>query len=116
LSVYEDKLINGVLRETRLGTIGSHDMTSPNRALEPTLTRNVNGQKTLTFKTYKRYIDTISGEEVVNPFVGWLANEAKVKLKYGSGNEVEWFDFIVKNTNENSSNYLYTYSLEEALV
>jgi hypothetical protein len=35
-----------------------------------------------------------------------------VKLKYDG----VWYDFVVKNVVENSSNYLYTYSLEDALV
>jgi hypothetical protein len=87
-------------------------MDSLNRALEPTLLRNVNGTKNLTFKMYKRYTDTITGEEVENPFCDWLINERKIKLKY---NDI-WYDFILKDVDENSSNYLYSYSLEDALV
>jgi hypothetical protein len=39
-------------------------------------------------------------------------SERKVKLHYKG----KWYDFIVKNIVENSSNYLYTYQLEDALV
>jgi hypothetical protein len=71
---------------------------------------------------YKYYIDTTTGEKVKNPFIDWLVSERKVKLKYGKhinseGMEVDtWYDFIIKDINENSSNYLYTYQLEDALV
>jgi hypothetical protein len=82
------------------------------RALEPTLTRNVNGVKKLSFKMYKHFIDNVTGEKVTNKFSDWLISERKVKLFY----EEKWFDFIIKDINENSSNYLYTYSLEDALV
>jgi hypothetical protein len=82
------------------------------RALEPTLIRNVNGVKKLSFKMYKHFIDNATGEKVTNKFSDWLISERKVKLFY----EEKWFDFIIKDINENSSNYLYTYSLEDALV
>jgi hypothetical protein len=54
---------------------------------------------------YKRYIDNITGEEVENPFVDWLISERKVKLKYKD----KWYDFVIKDINETSSNYLYSY-------
>jgi hypothetical protein len=61
---------------------------------------------------YKKYIDPISGEKVYNPFVDWLISERKVKLYY----EDKWYDFIIKDINENSADYLYSYSLEDAQV
>jgi hypothetical protein len=112
----------GKFEEKRLGIIGTHTMDALTRALEPNLTRNVNGTKKLTFKMYKYYKDTITGEQMENPFVDWLVSERKVKLKYGTyidgdGTEKDrWYDFIIKNINENSSNYQYTYQLEDALV
>ena len=33
------------------------------------------------------------GEKVQNPFIPYLVNERKVKLKYDD----EWYDFIIKN-------------------
>jgi hypothetical protein len=68
-------------------------MDSLNRVLEPNLVRNVNGLNKLTFKMYKRYIDTITGEEVENPFSDWLISERKVKLNYDG----KWYDFVVKD-------------------
>jgi hypothetical protein len=60
---------------------------------------------------YKHFIDTTTGEKVDNPFIEWLISERKVKLKYEKdedGNDI-WYDFIIKDVVENSSNYLYTY-------
>jgi hypothetical protein len=61
---------------------------------------------------YHKYIDTMTGEEVINPFSKWMISERKVKLLY----EDKWYDFIIKNIVENSSTYLYTYQLEDAIV
>jgi hypothetical protein len=61
---------------------------------------------------YKQYIDNISGLKVENPFVDYLVNEAKVKLYY----ENKWYDFYIKNVVEDSSNYSYTYELEDSIV
>ena len=112
IGVYEDVLVGDSFQEKRLGVIGSDKMTNLNRALEPNLVRNVNGQYKFSFKMYKKYIDPVAGEEVQNPFVDWLCSERKVKLEYDD----KWFDFIIKDISENSSNYLYTYQLEDANV
>lgn len=112
ISVWEDRWEDGYLVEKKVCTIGSNSMTSQSRAIDPVLTRNVNGTKKLSFKMYRFYKDNITGEKVDNPFARELFNERKVKLKYDG----VWYDFVVKNVVENSSNYLYTYSLEDALV
>ena len=112
IAVYDD--IPGIsgFEEKRLGIIGSDTMTGLNRALEPNLIRNVNGQNKFSFKMYKKYTDPVTGEQVINPFIDWLISERKIKLEYDG----KWYDFIIKDINENSSNYLYTYQLEDALV
>lgn len=122
IAIYEDQLQSGQFVERRLAVIGTNEMNSQNRALEPTLVRNVSGQNSFSFKMYKKYVDNVTGETVINPFSDWLVNERKVKLKYGTyidSNGIEkdkWYDFIIKDVAENSSNYLYTYQLEDALV
>jgi hypothetical protein len=55
-------------------------------------------------------VDNYTGEEVENPFSELLIPERKVKLKYGTyvENGVEkprWYDFIIKNITENTTNY-----------
>jgi hypothetical protein len=113
IAVYEDRPIaDGGFTEKRLSIIGSDTMKGQNKALEPNLIRNVNGQNKFSFKMYKKYIDNATGKEVINPFVTYLVSERKVKLKY----ENKWYDFIIKDITESSSNYLYTYSLEDANV
>lgn len=122
ISVWEDVLVDGQLTEKRLAIIGSDKMAAQCRAIEPTLTRNVNGTKKFSFKMYKTYIDNITGEKVDNPYSNWLVAERKVKLKYGThiddfGDERDtWYDFIIKDVVETSTNYLYSYQMEDALV
>jgi hypothetical protein len=61
---------------------------------------------------YKKYVDQISGEIVENPFSQYLVNERKIKLHY----KEKEYDFIIKSIQEDSKNYLFTYTMEEALV
>ena len=119
LAVYTDKMgSDGTFVEERICIIGSDQMTFQGRALDLQLTRNINGQNKLTFKMYKRYTDIVTGEEEDNPFIPYLISERKVKLQYGKDDNGEdiWYDFIIKDISENSSTYLYTYSLEDAIV
>lgn len=118
ISVWQDIWQGDKFCEQRLGIIGTNEMLYQGRAIEPNLVRNVNGTKKFSFKMYKHFIDTTTGEKVDNPFIEWLISERKVKLKYEKdedGNDI-WYDFIIKDVVENSSNYLYTYQLEDALV
>jgi hypothetical protein len=124
ISVWEDEwsASEGKFVEKKICIIGSDKMQSQSRVIEPNFTRNVNGVKKLSFKLYKKYVDNITGEKVDNIFAPLLINERKVKLKYGTyidenGEERDqWYDFIIKNINETSTDYLYNYQLEDALV
>ena len=49
ISVWEDRWEEGSLTEKKVCTIGSNSMTSQCRAIEPVLTRNVNGTKKNSF-------------------------------------------------------------------
>ena len=114
ISVWEDEWNSstGKFDEKKICVIGTDTMESQSRVLEPTFTQNVNGVKKLTFKLYKKYIDNITGEKVDNVFAQLLTSERKVKLYY----KEKWHDFIVKNVDQTTSNYLYSYQLEDALV
>jgi hypothetical protein len=54
---------------------------------------------------YKKFIDNSTGLETYNPLIGLVPNESKLKLKYGG----KWYDFIVKNVVQDSSDLSYTY-------
>ena len=113
ISIWRDEYdSDGILREKKLGTIGTHTMDAQCRALNPNLVRNVNGTKKFSFKMYSQYIDNMTGEKVHNPYIDWLVSERKVKLHYDG----KWYDFVIKNISENSATHLYTYQLEDAWV
>jgi hypothetical protein len=115
LSVWEDvhsSSDQNSLKEQKICVIGSSTMKSQAKAFDISLTRSTNGVKKLTFKLYKKFVDTSTGEIVSNPFVDYLVNERKVKLFYKN----KWHDFIVKQIDGNSNSHLYTYSLEDAFV
>lgn len=112
LSVWEDVWNGQKFVEKKIVTIGSSEMTSQSRAFSVNLTTNVNGTKKLSFKIYKQYVDTATGNKVDNPFFSYLVSERKIKLKYKN----KWYDFIIKNVSESSSTYLCTFQLEDALV
>lgn len=112
ISIWDDILINGQFVEQKIMTIGADDMLYQGKVIEPNFSKKANGEKKLTFKMYSKFIDNISGLEVINPFCDQLINERKVKLFY----ENKWYDFIVKNVSENSTSHLNSYQLEDALV
>lgn len=108
LSVWEDVLENGAFVEKKLCIIGSNEMTSQSRALSPKLVTNVNGTTTFTFSIYYQYKDNITGERVNNPFVQYLTNERKLKLKYdGATAHDGWYDLIIKSIKVDSSKWSY---------
>ena len=100
------EVINQFYDERKICIIGSNTMTSPARALESTLTKNVNGQVTLTFQMYRRYYDNEKGILTDNPFINLLVNERKIKVKYDN----KWYDLIIKNIDETSDSYLQKYT------
>ena len=73
ISIWEDRLVTvpvqnvdgagakdettSYYKEIKLAVIGSDTMESPNRAFDPVLIENVNGEKTLTFSLAYRYYD-----------------------------------------------------------
>lgn len=98
--------------EEKIGVIGSDSMTAQWRAVEPKLTQNVNGTNTFTFKMFYTYIDTITGERKDNPFQNLLVNERKVKVKWKD----KWYDFVIKNCQEDSSGKSITYTCQDQFI
>ena len=87
-------------------------MQSQNRAVNAKFARKINGENSLTFTVYYRYVDNITGEKIENPYIPYLISERKVKLKYDG----EWFDFIIKNIQENSESKAFTYTCKDLFV
>lgn len=122
ISLWEDRLVpkSGTgeniipehYEEEKICIIGSDDMTSQARVLEPKLVRNVNGTNKLTFKLYYTYIDNETGEKVQNPFISLLVNERKVKCKW----EDHWYDFVIKNIQEDSNGKSISYTCEDLYI
>ena len=92
--------------EVKIATIGADTMSSPIRAFEPILIRNVNGTVDFSFKMCAKYFDEELKEFVDNPFIPLLMTERFLKLKYKD----KWYDLIIKNRQENSDQKTYTYN------
>lgn len=103
--------------ERKLCVIGSNSMNTPIQAFGANLVENTNGTSTLTFSLYYKYLDE-NNELIDNPFIGLLVNERKVKLRYGAiGDEdMKWYDFVIKNIQENSENYTFTYTAKNIFI
>lgn len=99
--------------EIRRCVIASHTMSSPAKAYNITLNRKVNGENTLTFSINAQYFDEEIGDYVTNPYLKFLSNERKVKLWRMEKNEKVWYDFIIKNVSEDSSNSTFTYTAKD---
>lgn len=119
ISIWEDfpDTSNGVsfLNERKIATIGSDIMREQNiqwRALEPNLVEDINGTHTFTFKMYYTYLDTITGERLENPFIRYLVNERKVKVKW----QDEWYDLVVKKCQEDTSSKSITYTCTDIFI
>lgn len=98
--------------EEKIANIGSNTMTSLNRALNPQLTSNINGTNTFSFLLYYTYIDTKTGKKIKNPFVQLISNETKIKVFWKD----TWYDFIVKNIQENSSGKSIQYTCTDLYI
>ena len=112
ISIWNDVWEKEGFTEKKIMVIGSNKMKSQNKVFDPIFTTNVNGQKSLSFSIYTKYVDNITGEWVDNPFVQHLFNERKIKLEYKG----KIHDFIIKNVVEDSENYVNKYELKDALV
>ena len=115
LSIWEDRLIvnedsaDKYFQEFKIAVLGSSDMTSPQRAMNPVLTENVNGEKTLTFSLAHKYFDPFLGERVENPLWKYLVNERKIKLFYND----KWYDFVIKTREESTEDGVFNYTARE---
>ena len=116
ISIWEDRLVESdgesYYEEVKIAEIGSDTMTSQNRVYSPVFKINTNGEKTLTFSLKYKYYDETVGDFVVNPFEKFLVNERKVKLFYKD----EWHDFVIKEKEEESEEYTFSYTCTDLFV
>lgn len=114
ISIWKDKLVEGetYYEEVMLAKIGSNKTSSPNECFNIALKKNINGEITLSFSMTHQYFDENIGEKVENPFIPYLVNERKVKLKYDN----KWYDFIIKNIEENSEDNIFNYECVNLFV
>ena len=113
ISVWEDRLVTeddiSYYKEVKLAVIGSDKMESPNRAFDPILTENINGEKTLSFSLAYKYYDEYEDKLITNSFYGYLINERKIKLFYND----EWTEFVIKECEEDSKENIFNYTAKE---
>lgn len=103
---------NQYLEEVCIATIGSNTMDTPIRAFNPILTEELNGSKTFTFQINYRYWDDEEEEFKLDPFIGLLVNERKVKLQYNG----KWYDFVIKQIDEDSESNTFTYTCKDLFI
>lgn len=130
----EDQSLKGLLtniEEYQIARIGFDGMNSPARARDIVLKRNINGTNTLTFSLCSRYLNPddlydnftssiyLSYKELKteekyyeNPFISYLTNETRLKLKFDN----KWYDFVVKDIQEDSSNYMFHYTAQDLFI
>lgn len=105
-------------KERQLCIIGSDTMNTPIRATQGKLVSKVNGENILTFNMYSHYYDTLQEEFFVNPYIGLLVNERKIKLRHGAvgAEDTKWYDLVIKNVQESSDSKTYSYTAKNLFV
>jgi hypothetical protein len=104
-------------KERKICIIGSNTMDTPIRAHDPKMVSNVNGSHTFTFNMYSHYWDEESESMVSNPFLKFLINERKIKVREGAyGENAKWYDLIIKDIEENSETKVFTYTAKDMFV
>lgn len=109
-------IVNQYYKEEKICIIGSNTMDTPVRAVQGKLNAKINGETNFTFSIYSHYYDEETDSFFTNPFTKLLVNERKVKLRYGPLGDCKWYDFIIKNIQENSENKTYTYTCKSLFV
>ena len=121
-AVIAPQTISQFYKEVRLCVLGSDTMDSPARCVNPKLVSKINGENILTFTIYYRYWNDSIGDFDYNPFIKYLVNERKIKLRLGPAassiddESCKWYDFVIKQTQENSETKAFTYTCKDQFV
>ena len=125
ISEYEESLEDAVgqviaqyYKERLICVIGSDTMDTPIRATQSKIVSKVNGENILTFNMYSHYYDIHTEQYCQNPFLSYLVNERKIKVRYGAlgAEDTKWYDLVIKNIQENSENKTFTYTAKDQFV
>lgn len=103
-------------KERKICVIGSNETKSKINIFNTIFEREITGKNVLKFSILSKYLDEETNELVENPFIQFLINERKVKLKIIEKGQIKWYDFIIKNIEENSENYTNTYTATDLFV
>ncbi len=135
ISLWQDKYVAAVgnvpahFEEEKIAIIGSNTITAPCRAYEPTLTENINGSNTFTFKMHYKFKEdrlieveeqfgefarNLKGDGTMydNPFLSLLVNERKVKVYWKD----KWYDFVIKNCQVSSDGKHCIYTCRDSYI
>ena len=117
-SDFSGKVLAQYYQEKKICIIGSDIMDSPIRATQGKIVSNINGTITFTFNMYSYYWDEEIEDFVPNPFIEFLVNERKIKVRYGEygANNTKWYDLVIKNVSKNSETKTNTYTAKSLFV
>lgn len=110
------QVLTSYYKEKKIAVIGSSKTDAPSYVVEPQLKRKIDGSNVLTFSIYSHYWDDDEQDFVKNPFLPFLVNERKVKLKYNKKGKDYWLDFLIKDVSEDSSSKKFTYTAEDLFI
>lgn len=82
--------------EKKVVVLGADDMEFEGRAYNINLTKDIYGEVQLNFSLDNYYYNMKTGEKEINYLAKYVFNEVKIKLRY----KFQWYEFIVKNTQE----------------
>lgn len=118
ISLWEDfmdnETIEGIsfINERKICDIASDSLKNPRAAYNVVFKSKTDGTHELTFDINYRYWDQDEQDFIENPIRKYLYNEAKVKLHYKN----RWYDFLIKNCQENSKEKKFTYTCKDLFI
>ena len=95
--------------EKKIITIGGNNLKGKNKAVNPILTESLTGVCTLNFSMYTKYFDEKKQKFVKNPFIDFLRNETKIKLK----RDDKWYEFLIKDIVEEDEQHMNSYTCKD---
>ena len=101
------------LQDYKVFVFGSNNFSDKSAAQEIQLKRSAKEIDTLTFSLYDNYFDREANSYINNPFIPYLKNESKLRLKYDD----KWYDFTITNIQEDLMvNHKINYTAKDSNV